>query len=77
MNSWNLPVYEKKYLQGILITNKLVIEKSLKNQFSFPRYSILKYLGIIKYILSQAIILNKGYVLYKYLNAVKKICRYA
>jgi glycosyltransferase involved in cell wall biosynthesis len=73
VSNWDLPLPEKKYLQEVILTNKHVVEKTLKNQFSLPTYTILKDLGIVKYLYSQAVILNKGYIVYKCSNIIKKI----
>lgn len=73
IDCWDLPIHEKKYLQRVIFTNKHVVEKTLKNQFSLPTYTIIKDLGIVKYCYSQAVILNKGYLVYKCANTLKNI----
>jgi len=71
ISNWDLPLHEKKCLQEVILTNKHVVEKTLKNQFSLPTYTIVKDLGIVKYLYSQAVILNKGYIVYKCSNTIK------
>jgi glycosyltransferase involved in cell wall biosynthesis len=72
VSAWDLPAEEKKYLLEVLRTNKQVVERTLKNQFSFPAYTIVKHLGLVKYLYSQAVILNKGYLFFKCSDTIKK-----
>jgi glycosyltransferase involved in cell wall biosynthesis len=62
INSWPLAPDEKKFVTRSITMNKLIIERTIRKKISLPTFEVIQSLGFMKYIQSQALVFDKGYL---------------